>query len=60
MRLVFHPGVYSDVEKIMTYYEQIGGHGFPYHFLFRIVGDDVRVLTIRHHRRHLSLGVRRR
>ena len=33
---------------------------FPYHFLFRIVGDSVRVLVVRHHRRHPSLGVQRR
>ena len=29
---------------------------FPYHFLFRIVGDSVRVLVVRHHKRHPSLG----
>lgn len=33
---------------------------FPYHFLFRIVGDVVRILVVRHHRRHPSLGARRR
>ena len=33
---------------------------FPYHFLFRIVGDAVRVLVVRHHRRHPSLGIHRR
>ncbi|WP_349263218.1 type II toxin-antitoxin system RelE/ParE family toxin [Steroidobacter sp.] len=33
---------------------------FPYHFLFRIVGDGVRVLVVRHHRRHPSLGTSRR
>ena len=33
---------------------------FPYHFLFRIVGDAVRILVVRHHRRHPSLGIRRR
>lgn len=32
---------------------------FPYHFLFRVVDDRVRVLVIRHHRRRPSLGVRR-
>jgi len=35
-------------------------HRFPYHFLFRIVGDVVRILVIRHHRRHPSLGIHRR
>jgi toxin ParE1/3/4 len=33
---------------------------FPYHFLFRIVGDGVRVLVVRHHRRHPSWGIHRR
>ncbi len=33
---------------------------FPYHFLFRIVGDSVRILVVRHHRRRPSLGLRRR
>ena len=35
-------------------------HRFPYHFLFRIVGDAVRILVVRHHRRHPSLGIHRR
>lgn len=33
---------------------------FPYHFLFRIVGNDVRVLVVRHHSRRPSLGISRR
>ena len=33
---------------------------FPYHFLFRVIGDTVRILVIRHHRRRPSLGIRRR
>jgi plasmid stabilization system protein ParE len=33
---------------------------FPYHFLFRIVGDVVRILVVRHHRRRPSVGLRRR
>ena len=33
---------------------------FPYHFLFRVVGDAVRILVVRHHRRRPSFGVRRR
>jgi plasmid stabilization system protein ParE len=33
---------------------------FPYHFLFRIVEDRVRILVVRHHRRRPSLGVHRR
>lgn len=33
---------------------------FPYHFLFRIVRERVRVLVVRHHRRRPSLGLYRR
>lgn len=32
---------------------------FPYHFLFRLAGDEVRVLVVRHHRRRPSLGTQR-
>ncbi|HKB67217.1 MAG TPA: type II toxin-antitoxin system RelE/ParE family toxin [Pyrinomonadaceae bacterium] len=33
---------------------------FPYHFFFRLVRDRVRILVVRHHRRHPSLGLDRR
>ena len=33
---------------------------FPYHFLFRIVNDCVRILVVRHHTRRPELGVDRR
>lgn len=32
---------------------------FPYHFLFRIVGDVVRILVVRHHRRRPTVGMPR-
>jgi plasmid stabilization system protein ParE len=35
-------------------------HRFPYHFLFREVGDQIRILVVRHHRRHSSVGAHRR
>jgi plasmid stabilization system protein ParE len=97
MRLVLHPKVYSDIDKMMTYYEQVATRDlanefytelrrfmkaaaarpesfairtrdirrvnldrFPYHFLFRVVSDEVRILVVRHHRRHPSPGIRRR
>lgn len=97
MRLVLHPKVYSDIDKIMDYYEQVATlqlanefyaelrslmaeaaakpeyfsmrrgdirranlHRFPYHFLFRIIEDVVRVLVVRHHSRHPSVGTERR
>jgi plasmid stabilization system protein ParE len=33
---------------------------FPFHFLFRIIDDRVRILVVRHHSRRPSLGTRRR
>ena len=30
---------------------------FPYHFLFRAVGDSVRILVVPHHSRHPSLSI---
>ena len=32
---------------------------FPYHFLYRVVRDSVRVLVVRHHRRHPNHGIER-
>ncbi len=96
MRPVFHPRVFSDLAKIMEYYERVATHAladdfyaefrrfvaeagerpesfsirerdirrvnlrrFPYHFLFRVVGDSIRILVVRHHRRHPSFGTSR-
>ncbi len=33
---------------------------FPYHVLFRVVGNYVRILVVRHHRRHPTFGTSRR
>jgi hypothetical protein len=33
---------------------------FLYHFLFRCTGNTVRVLVVRHNRRHPDFGIRRR
>jgi toxin ParE1/3/4 len=33
---------------------------FPYHFLYRIQGDTIRILVVRHHHREPSYGVRRK
>jgi plasmid stabilization system protein ParE len=33
---------------------------FPYHFWFRVVGDVVRILVVRHHRRRPTVGITRR
>jgi plasmid stabilization system protein ParE len=97
MRLVLHPNVYSDIDRIMQRYERVATaqladefyaelrvfmaaalrrpesfairerdlrrvnlDRFPYHFLYRIVGNVVRILVVRHHQRHPSYGLRRR
>ena len=41
-------------------FRRVNLHRFPYHFLFRVVGNTVRILVVRHHRRHPSLGIHRR
>lgn len=33
--------------------------GFPYHFLYRETGHGIRILVLRHDRRHPSFGLRR-
>ena len=33
---------------------------FPYHLLFRMTSDAVRILVVRHHKRDPSLGIERR
>ncbi|HEY6226805.1 MAG TPA: type II toxin-antitoxin system RelE/ParE family toxin [Verrucomicrobiae bacterium] len=97
MRLILHPKVYADIDRILAHYERVAtrqladefyselrqfmmratkspesfsirAHDlrrvnldrFPYHFLFRVIGDTVRVLVVRHHRRHPSVGTSRR
>ena len=32
---------------------------FPYHLVFDVIGNDVRVLVIRHHKRHPDYGLKR-
>ena len=32
---------------------------FPYHFPFRAIGETVRILVVRHHRKQPSFGSRR-
>lgn len=33
---------------------------FPFHFLYRVVNDRIRILVVRHHSRRPSLGTERR
>ena len=51
------PEAYSTRERDLR---RVNLETFPYHFLFRIVDDRVRVLVVRHHSRRPALGVDRR
>lgn len=48
-----HPNYSGDLRRVNLI-------RFPYHFLYRIAGDHVRVLVVRHHRRHPNVGLSRR
>ncbi|HEU4390077.1 MAG TPA: type II toxin-antitoxin system RelE/ParE family toxin [Blastocatellia bacterium] len=52
-----YPESYSTGERDLR---RVNLNRFPYHFLFRIVEDRVRVLVVRHHKRRPSLGIHRR
>ena len=52
-----HPEGYAVRERDIR---RVNLDRFPYHFLFRIVDNSVRILVVRHHSRHPSLGTTRR
>lgn len=56
-KAVNNPEAYSIRERDLR---RVNLETFPYHFLFRIVHDCVRVLVVRHHNRRPALGVARR
>ena len=51
------PKAYSVRERDLR---RVNLERFPFHFLFRVVNESVRILVVRHHRRRPSLGLRRR
>jgi len=51
------PGAYGIRERDIR---RVNLEKFPFHFLFRIVENRVRVLVVRHHRRRPALGLHRR
>jgi plasmid stabilization system protein ParE len=51
------PQAYDILERDLR---RVNLERFPYHFLFRILGDAIRILIVRHHSRHPSLGTLRR
>ena len=52
-----NPEAYSIRERDLR---RVNLERFPYHSLFRIVNDCVRVLVVRHHSRRPTLGIDRR
>ena len=42
-----------------TVYRRANFPSFPYHLIFRETVDGVRVLVLRHHRRHPDYGLSR-
>src|SRR6266850_8320349 len=51
------PEAYSPRERDLR---RVNLERFPYHFLFRIVDERVRILVVRHHRRRPALELHRR
>jgi len=51
------PEAYSIRERDLR---RVNLERFPFHFLFRIAENRVRILVVRHHRRRPSLALRRR
>jgi plasmid stabilization system protein ParE len=33
---------------------------FPYHFLYRVFSDRIRIVAVRHHKQHPNYGIERR
>jgi plasmid stabilization system protein ParE len=56
-KTVSSPEVYAIRERDIR---RVNLDRFPFHFLYRIVGERVRILAVRHHRRRPSLGTHRR
>ncbi|HBB87376.1 MAG TPA: type II toxin-antitoxin system RelE/ParE family toxin [Blastocatellia bacterium] len=63
--------IYASIERVLASPTQFSivskgirrclAHRFPYAILFRVISEEtLRVLVIRHHRRHSSFGLRRR
>lgn len=95
MRVVYHPAVQRDVNRILKYYENVSpglaeefwtefrrlieiiksnpdrSHPalkglrrinlsrFPYHILFRRMPVTIRIIVVRHHKRHPHVGLSR-
>lgn len=53
---VRHPHRYHFFKKDLR---RVNLKRFPYHFLYRVVGDCVRILVVRHHQRDPDYGLDR-
>lgn len=62
LKLYFHKAAESPESYIVRKRDlrRVNLSRFPYHFFFRIVGERVRILVVRHHKRRPSLDLHRR
>ena len=75
MKVEYHPSVRQNVAEALRGYDAVSKKlgeefnaesrhranlkRFPYHFLFKELPDGIRVMLVRHHRRHPDFGVER-
>jgi|ERR1043166_8076271 len=62
LKLFFHKAAVSPQAYAVRHRDirRVNLERFPFHFLFRIAEERVRILVVRHHSRRPSLGIRRR
>jgi plasmid stabilization system protein ParE len=56
-KVVQHPEAYAIRTRDLR---RVNLERFPFHFLYRIGNDRIRILVVRHHSRRPSLGLNRR
>ena len=56
-KVVNSPGGYAIRERDIR---RVNLDRFPFHFLYRIIGERIRILAVRHHRRRPALSTHRR
>ena len=68
MKVGYHPDVQKDVRRILKRYDEVSDRDlrranlkrFPYHFLFRVLPDRIRVTAVRHHKQNPQASLQRR
>jgi plasmid stabilization system protein ParE len=57
MNVGYHHAVQRDVNRVLR---RANLKRFPYHFLYRILPDRIRITAVRHHRQNPRFGLQRR